>query len=323
MPAGSELLIVDTVPRDREGMREYFDGLGYVCTAVDSAQEARNLVVQKFFPAALVDLDVGQPGAGVDLVRYIRQRSRPTSVVLLTGRRSFEGAVEAYRAGAMDVVRKSPEHVDHLKQQVALACERYQAAEEGDELYREIRSVLDESFKVMLGLSRKVYAHLSLAAAPLRPQILIVDQEQEFLRELSELVQDKPWDITGEMTGGAALDKGMSQKVDIVAARDELMDLRGSMVIRSIQANRGEALGLLYSGADGGHIDRMEQGQVEETYRPFGGAQDLVDRIEALFQELGTKSQERRFIQAFRADHQDFVRRYAELKLRIDRLIND
>lgn len=67
----------------------------------------------------------------------------------------------------------------------------------------------------------------------------------------------------------------------------------------------------------------MDQGQVEETERPFDGPAHLVRRLDLLAQELGTRAQERRFIQAFRSDHEQFVRRYAELKLKIDRLISD
>lgn len=323
MSAGSELLIVDGVQRDREGLRKFFDERGFVCTAVGDGASARQLVQQKFFPVALVALDLEQPDAGLDLIREIRQKSRQTAVILLAGRKTYEAAVQALRMGVVDVVSKTQADVAHLAQVVTLADERFKSAQ-GDDLYREIRSVLDESFKVMLAMSRKIYAHLSMAAAPLRPSVMIIDGESDFLRDLAPLVQSTGWDLTAEMTGGSGLDRGMSLKLDIVAVRNELPDLPGSMVLRSIQAQRGEVLGLLYSAADGsGRIERVEQGQTEETERPFGGAGHLVERIQALAEELGTRAQERRYIQAFRADHEDYLRRYAELKLKIDRLISD
>src|SRR5262245_53363475 len=232
MARGSELLIVDAVAKDREGMRKLFDQLGYVCTAVSSSDDAKRFAVQKFFPVALIDLDVDGEGGGLDLARYIREKSAPTSVILVTGRPSFEAAVDALRASLTDVVLKSPEHVEHLKGVVALAAARSRAVEGSDTLFRDVRSVMDESFKVMLSLSRKVYAHLSMAAAPLRPKVLIVDGEQDFLRVLAPLIQARSWDIAAEMNGGAALDRGMSQKFDIVAVRNELPDLKGSMVLR-------------------------------------------------------------------------------------------
>ncbi len=321
--AGSELLIVDGDERDREGLRKYFDGRGFVCTAAADVTAARRLVQQKFFPVALIDLDVGAPDAGLELTRFVRESSRHTAVVLLTKRRSYESAVAALRTGVVDVVQKSSAELAHLAEVVTLAAERYRSSQ-SDEIWREAKSVLDESFKVMLALSRKVYAHLSLASAPVKPRVMIVDGESDFLRDLAPLVADRGWELTAEMTGGAALDRGMSQKLDIVATRSELPDLRGSMVLRSIQAQRGEVLGLVYSAADGsGRIERMEQGQAGEIEHAFKGPAHLVERIDALAQELGTRAQERRFIQAFRNDHEDFVRRYAELKLKIDRLISD
>ncbi len=322
MAAGSELLIVDGAERTREGLRKYFDQRGFVCTAAADGASARRLVQQKFFPVALIDLDVDQESAGLDLLREIRAKSRQTAVILMTGRRSFEAAVEALRGGALDVVTKTQADLPHIEQVVALAADRYQSTAD-DALHREVRSVLDESFKVMLAMSRKIYSHLSMAAAPLRPSVMVVDGESDFLRDLAPLVTDAGWDLSAEMTGGAALDRGMSQKFDIVAVRNELPDLRGSMVLRSIQAQRGEVLGLLYTSEGSGRIERMEQGQPEDTERPFRGPAHLVERIQALAEELGTRAQERRFIQAFRGDHEDFLRRYAELKLKIDRLISD
>lgn len=323
MTAGTELLIADDVDRDRDGLRELFESKGFVCTTVESGEDARGLITRKYFPVALVDLDLDGPHGGLELVRFVRARSKATSVIVLAGRASFEGAVEAFRIGAADVVRKVPDQLEQLVTIVGKHSARNVATHGDSQLLQEVRAVLDESFKVMLGLSRKVYSHLSLAAAPLKPRVMVVDGDPEFLRQLSELIQKEDWDIGGEMTGGAALDRGMSSKLDIVACRDELPDLRGSMVLRSIQTQHGEVLGLLYSAANEGRIDRMEQGQIEEGETPFTGAAHLVRKIRELANELGTRTEERRFIQAFGADHRDFLRRYAELKLKIDRLVSE
>lgn len=323
MALGSELLIADGQDGDRKGLREYFDQRGYVCTSVDTAADARGVVTRKFFPVALIDVDIDEPGAGIDLVRYIREKSRPTSVILLTSDPSFEAAVTGFLAGVIDVIHKVPAQIEHLGSVVAHATEVVTASQGDSELFREVRGVLDESFKVMLTMSRTVYSHLSIAAMPLRPVVLLVDGEQAFLKEVSELIQDKEWDIGGEMNGGAALDRGMSTRIDIVASRLELMDLGGSMVIKTIQAQSPETLGLLYTSADGGgRIDQLERGQTEHTERPFRGAAHLVTRIQALVDQFAQTAQERRFIKAFSNDHRAYLKRYAELKLKIDRLIS-
>lgn len=322
--AGEELLIVDASDRDREGLRRFFDQKGYVCTAARTGAEARDYVTQKFFPAALIDLDVDAPSGGLELIRFVRERSRQTGVILLVSRRSFEGAVGALRLGVQDVVVKAPDQVEAMRQAVELAASRYKARDQSGELYREIRAVLNESFKVILELSRRVYADLSMAAPPMRPKILFVDGEGEFLNELAPLVQKESWEILADTSGGAALDRGSRERIDIIVARNDLPDLRGSMVIKTLQAERPELLGLLYQkpGPEG-RIDRLERGQVDEVIRPFATPQHLVAAVKKATGELATKAQERRLMQAFRADHADFIRRFAKVKSQVDNLVDD
>lgn len=322
--AGEELLIVDGVDRDREGLRRYFDQRGYVCNAARSGAEVREIVAQKFFPAALIELDTDGPSGGLEIVRFIRERSPQTGVVLLVSRRSFEAAVAALRFGVQDVVVKAPDQVEALLTAVQLAASRYKARDQGGELHREIQAVLNESFKVMLEQSRKVYADLSMAAPPMRPRVLFVDGDGDFLNSLAPLVQKETWDVLADTSGGAALDRASRERVDILVARNDLPDLRGSMVIKSIQADRTEVIGLLYSapGPDG-HIDRLDRGKVEGVIKPFAGAEHLLAAVKKVQGELATKAQERRLIQAFRNDHQDFLRRFAGVKRQIDNLVED
>jgi len=322
MSAGHELLIVDGVERDRAGLRAYFDERGYVCTSVDSGAKAAELAGAKVFKVALVDLDIGAQGGGVEVIEAIRRRSRVTAIVATTGRRSFDGAVRAFRAGAIDVVLKDPESVQHLAQVVERAALRAEASAGGD-LFGEVRDVMDEAFKVMLQLSRGVYAHLSAAKAPARPRVLFVDGDQDFVQELSWLVEDEPWEIHAEMSGGAALEKGMTTPLDIVASRAELMDLRGSMVVKSIQAQSPDVVGLVYTASGDGRIDRYEQGEVRSTRDALTGPEDVFHAVSEVVGQLDEHAQERRFIQAFTSEHREFVKRYADLKQKIDRLISE
>jgi DNA-binding NtrC family response regulator len=323
MAAGDEVLIVDSIAAHLEGMRKLFDDEGYVSTAVAGLADAHRLLEGKFFPVALIDLDVERPGAGLDLVRFIRDRSRHTAIVLLTGRRSYEGAVEALRLGVIDVVLKQPDQVEHLKRTVGVACDRYRAGEGDDGMLRDMQSVLDESFRVMLALAREVYADLSVGSgSTFRPRVLVVDGDGDFLQKLAQLIQGKDWQVAAEMSGGAALDKAGEHTFDVVAARAELMDLTGTMVVKSIQANRAETVGVVYSAPGGeGRIERIQEGRSGEVERPFQGPEHLVARLDALVGELGATQRDRRVIQAFRRDNEDFMRRYAELKMRLDRLV--
>jgi DNA-binding response OmpR family regulator len=158
----------------------------------------------------------------------------------------------------------------------------------------------------------------------MRPKILFVDGDGEFLNALAPLVQQERWEILADMSGGAALDRGSRERIDIIVARHELPDLRGSMVIKTLQAERSELLGLLYHapGPDA-QIERIERGQIDGAIRPFASPEHLVAAIRKMTGELATKAQERRLIQAFRAEHGDYLRRFAKVKALIDNLIED
>lgn len=322
MATGDEILIVDASERDREGMRKLLDDQGYVCTALGGTREAREFVERKFFPAALIELDVEGPGTGLDLVRFIQERSKQTAIVLLTSRRSFEAAVDALRLGVLDVVVKRPDSITDLKRLVATATDRYRVTDKTGDLLREVRGVLDDAFKVMLSMARKIYTDASIGSGPsMKPRVLVVDDDQKFLKGLAAALAKTDWEVSVEMTGGSALDKASTHTFDIVAVRDHLSDLPGPMVVKSIQQARGETLALVYTApGPTGRIDRYDQGRSGESERPFDDTAKLVAKITTLVQELGTVRRERRFLQAFRADHGAFLKRYAELKLRIDQL---
>jgi len=327
MAAGDEILIVDGTDAHRDGMRRLFEDDGYVCAAVATLGDARARLEQKFYPAALVDLDVERLGAGLDLARFIRDRSPNTAVVMLAGRRSFEAAVEAMRLGALDLVVKQPEQVPHLRRVVAIACDRYRAREGadgsgGDELWSEVGLVLDEAFRVQLALARQVYADASIGSGvQFTPRILVVDGDQGFLERLQETLGGHEWEVGAVVNGGAALDQTSQERFDLVVCRHDLDDLRGSLVLKSVQSSHAETFGLLYtSPGPEGHVDLYREGRVEETERPFHDAGQLVQKIEQVVELLGATARDRRVLRAFRADHQDYLRRFAALKARIDRL---
>lgn len=321
MAEGDELLIVDGHPGHREGMRRLFTDRGYHCTALDSIAAARGLVAEKFFPAALIDLDVDQPGGGLDLARILHERSPQTAIVILTARRSFEAAVEALRLGVLDVVKKRPESVPRLQSVVEIACDRYRATQ-GGELLWDVQAVLDDAFNVMMSMARTHYEPSVGSGTGYRPRVLLVDPDPAMVDAVRRGMADEPWDLQVEVAGGAALDVASGARFDVVAARQELPDLRGSMVVRSLQAIHAECVGFVYTepGAEG-RLERYHAGRAEDVERPFKGPAHVVRRVRQAVDALGRTERDRRIIRAFRADHEAFFRRYAELKLRIGRLV--
>jgi DNA-binding NtrC family response regulator len=318
--AGEELLIADSSERDREGLRKLFDDQGYVCTASEDMGTAKDLVQRKFFPVAVIDLDFGTTGGGLELARFIEEKSRPTRVVLLADRRSFEAAVEALRLRVVDVVTKRPDQIAYLQSTVRRAIDLAHTGDKGGALLNEVKDVLTDALKIMLGMGRKVYGGVDTSGmtSGIKPAILIIDEDQQFLKRLADKLADKAWDVSVELSGGAGLDRASTFNFQIVAVCQQLNDLPGQTLLRSAQAQQTQVLGLLYSTAEG-KAERYEAGRPTRAFA-CAGPDDLVRCIQELVTELSTRREERRYMQAFRNEHGAFLKRFAELKVRIDQL---
>jgi DNA-binding response OmpR family regulator len=323
MVKGEELLIVEPSERDRKALRKLFEADGFVCSAATDLAHARDLIQRKYFPVALIDLDFGGNNEGLALAQFIHERSAPTRIVMLASRRSFEAAVVALRIGVIDIVNKQPEVVEQLRASVRRAVDRAQGGTKQGSLLREVRAVLDDALKIMLGQQRKLRGGgdtSSGAGLDMKPAILIIDEDHAFLQETANLLATQPWEVSVELSGGSGLDRASTFSFQIICVRDELSDLPGQMVVRSAQAQKSATLALLYSQLGSGHIVRYEGGQASQTDAPFRGPEHLVERMAALVADIASIREERRYLQAFRSEHGQFLKRYADLKARIDSL---
>jgi DNA-binding response OmpR family regulator len=176
--------------------------------------------------------------------------------------------------------------------------------------------------RIMIALGRKLYGNDgSSSGLKIKPAILIVDEDQPFLQQVANLLADRPWDVSVEMRGGPGLDRASSFAFQIVCARDEMADLPGHMLLRSVQVQRrAPPLGVLYSQHGAGRVERYELGQSKVGDQPFRGASHLVAVLEGMVEELTLLREERRYLQAFRNEHGPFFKRFADLKARIDSL---
>ena len=173
-------------------------------------------------------------------------------------------------------------------------------------------------------MSRKIYQDESSSSgtrSAMKPTILLIDQDQQFLQEIAKLVVDKEWEVSIEMSGGSGLDKATTFSFQILAVSNQLTDLPGQTLIKSIQVQQPKIIGLLYSRSSAGFVDRYEAGKPTASDKPFTGASHLVEKLSMVTDELATIQQERRYLRAFRNEHGEFLKRYAELKIRIDSLV--
>ena len=206
MAQGEELLIAEGSERDRSGLRNIFEADGFMCTVASGPEQARDLLRRKFFPVALIDLDFGGTNEGLSLAAYVEEHSKPTKIVMITGRRSYEAAISALRCGIVDLVIKRPDQVPHLRSAMGLALSRYHTGSKDSTILRDARVVLDDAMRIMIGLGRKLYGtEGSSSGLKIKPSILIVDEDQGFLQQVANLVADRNWEVSVEMRGGSGL----------------------------------------------------------------------------------------------------------------------
>lgn len=319
---GDEVLIVDGHTTDREGMKKLFEAEGYVVASVDNTRAARDLLSAKFYPVVVLDTEV-EPDSVLEMIRLVRDESPKTGVIVLSNRRPFEVAVEAFRRGVVDVILKKPDQIPYLRDRLAAAADRYRVEAQGggSDLVREARDVLEEALRRLMEMARKVPATASVLTeiADVTTTVLLVDDDPALAGALGDALKHG-FDLVPVGSGGAGLDLATTQKrYDVVAAKDNLPDLPGSMVVKSLQQHNPDVPAVVYEGPGvGGRLDVWEQGRLQESL-PYARLDDLAELVRALGDSAQATRRERRFLQAFRGQESAFLRRYAELKKKIDR----
>ncbi len=90
-------------------------------------------------PCSLVLTDLRLPGiSGLDLIREIRGRDLPVTVIVMTGHATVESAVEAMKLGAYDLIQKPLDHI-RLDLLVNQALEDRRLIDEVAELRRRLK----------------------------------------------------------------------------------------------------------------------------------------------------------------------------------------
>ena len=111
------LLVVDDHVPSREGLRQWFCGLGWRVETAADGWEALKRIKETSFEAAIVDLDLppvhGIVLSGWDVVRIVRAFRPETSIMVLSAQGKHDMKVQADRLGVSEFVEK-PIRAAHL-----------------------------------------------------------------------------------------------------------------------------------------------------------------------------------------------------------------
>jgi len=120
----NRILVVDDEPIVRESIRDWLKDAGYIVSAVESGEEAIDLVQKETF--CIVVLDVRLPGkTGITILKELREIKPKLRSILITAYPSVDLQAEAIKLGAIDYLIKpvAPDELEKLIKETIKKCE--------------------------------------------------------------------------------------------------------------------------------------------------------------------------------------------------------
>jgi DNA-binding NtrC family response regulator len=330
--AGQEILVVDGDEQVVKGLDRLLTRVGLVVTGTPDPVRARDQLLNKFYAVALVDADTPTPGAGIELLQFARDKAPLTSVIVMSARKSYETAVKAFRAGAVDVVLKEPDVVPYLRERVIEAATELQSTSERNTLMEEISETHEEFLRRMRDMAKEVVDQedrlLGRESGDAADEggegmnVVLVDDDPSALAKLEGVLSaPNGWHFRVAVTGGEALDFVTQMRPQIVLVKEQLPDLPGSMVVKTVRAGAPDTITLLYNPSSrpggSGEVKMVDASRVMTLVSNYTDAEQLVAPLNEIREGLRQKTKERRYLQAFRQRNYEFLQRYASLKQRI------
>jgi PAS domain S-box-containing protein len=174
-----EILIVDDDTNFRVLLEEYFNKQGFRAAAVGGGEDAIDLLAEKEFDVALLDLVM--PGMdGYDVMDYINDRELSTHMIVITGHASKQSAVASLRKGVYDFLGK-PFDMEELYVSVQNAVGLKRSRDEK----RQAKAALLKAYSDMEAEIRQQTAELSRKHNQLDLEIKNRTSAEEAAREVA------------------------------------------------------------------------------------------------------------------------------------------
>jgi DNA-binding response OmpR family regulator len=328
---GIEVLVLDGDEGVHSGIAQLLSEAQLHVTCVTDPERAEALVDRQFFSVALIDIDTPSPGAGIATIRTIKQKSPTSMVIAMTPRRSYDDAVDAVRAGAIDLILKAPDSVAYLKERVIDAAGRSVGKREVDSVLDDVRGVHEEFLQRFMEAERRAVDLADKVAGRDRSRldqldelrVLVVDEVDDFVTAMTDAAP-KGFAFVHATSGGEGLDRVSSGVFHYAMVAEDVTDLPARTIARTIRNQHPDVVVLTFLGpAENGRVELVETHGTRPLLQPFHDAKQLLDRLDELAEAWRVKARERRYTQAFREKHYDFLRRYVELKTKIERAMHD
>ena len=334
---GQEVLILDGDPGVQQGVYQLLSSVGLIVTALGDPAAARKEVSDRFFSVVMVDVDTPSPGEGLGFLQVVKERSPASQLMVLSAKRTFEMAVRAFRAGATDVIIKEPDQVEYMKSRVIELARRGVRTSVSRKLLTEVGQAHEEFLNRLMEASRRIVdleeriagrtegSTASSDSAPVGFGILVVDGDGSLADLLEANVDKEGYKVKWAATGGEAFDMVGQGGIQLALVQQQLPDLPGSMVMKSIKqlSSATIVLEVAAPGDTPGWVHVAEASRTIPLVAKMTDYKQILPHISELREAYRAKGRERRYLRAFRAQHFDFIKRYVELKQRVAQALGE
>ncbi len=135
------VLVIDDEPNVRLILADTLTLSGYSVVSAGSVREALEIVRQRDFDVAILDLAVAQE-SGMTVARAIRQRTPYTALIILTGQGNLKSAIQAIEVNVQSYLLK-PVTPQQLRENVALQVAAMAERRQRDALAAHMRAAID------------------------------------------------------------------------------------------------------------------------------------------------------------------------------------
>src|SRR6476619_2977954 len=112
---------------------------GHRVETVNGGEAAKKKLSSANYELLITDIKMPQTD-GIEVLRFARQSSPETAVILITAVEDYEAAVQAVKGGAFDYIHKGPGLLDELKLSVGRSLETLSLQRENFALKRDAAS---------------------------------------------------------------------------------------------------------------------------------------------------------------------------------------
>jgi DNA-binding NtrC family response regulator len=113
----TKVLILDDEPIVGDRLKPALEKCGYDVETQTDSQAAIDQLAQTRYDVLITDLKMSGP-SGLDVLRFVKEHSPSTRVIVITGYATAEQAKESIKGGAVDFIAK-PFRISQLRELIA------------------------------------------------------------------------------------------------------------------------------------------------------------------------------------------------------------